>query len=92
MLSFSEKFGLLPRTSASRYFWWLAFVDQPQTTSFLNRNKNRFGSFLKEKPKNLFGCKMRNLATEKTKRNRLLSVVMLVKIKFCNRFNFSILL
>ena len=31
MLSFSEKFGLLPRTSASRYFWWLAFVDQPES-------------------------------------------------------------
>ena len=30
MLSFSQKLGHLPRTSASRYFWWLAFVDQPK--------------------------------------------------------------
>ena len=29
MLSFSEKMGHLPSTSASRYFWWLAFTDQP---------------------------------------------------------------
>ena len=25
--------GLLPRPSASRYFWWLAFVDQPLVRS-----------------------------------------------------------
>ena len=29
MWRFSEKLGHLPRPSASRYFWWLAFVDQP---------------------------------------------------------------
>ena len=29
-MSFSQKLGHLPRTSASRYFWWLAFVDQPK--------------------------------------------------------------
>ena len=29
---------------------------------------------------------MSNLATEKTKRNRLLSAAILVKINFCNRF------
>ena len=37
MLSFSEKFGLLPRTSASRYFWWLAFVDQPSSSTMDHR-------------------------------------------------------
>ena len=38
--------------------------------------------------KKLFGCKLSNLATENIKRNCKLSVAMLVKITFCNRFNF----
>ena len=29
MLSFSEKLGHPQRTSASRYFWWLAFEHTP---------------------------------------------------------------
>ena len=39
MLHFSEKLGHLPRPSASRYFWWLAFVDQPLWTPSLNIQK-----------------------------------------------------
>ena len=49
-----------------------------------------FFSVVKKKTrKKLFDCKMCNLATENTKRNCKLSVAMLVKITFCNRFNFS---
>ena len=36
MWRFSEKLGHLPRPSASRYFWWLAFEYQPVSSSGSN--------------------------------------------------------
>ena len=44
MLSFSEKFGHLPRPSVFRYFWWLAFVDQPIEFQNLTEYWNDFDS------------------------------------------------
>ena len=36
MFRFSEKLGHLPRPSASRYFWWLAFEHQPCQSNYFS--------------------------------------------------------
>jgi len=54
---------------------------------------NRFGVFrFKKKVKNnRFGCKMGKITTEKPGRNRLVSVAIVIRIHFLNRFHFSVL-
>ena len=78
---------ILPRTSASRYFWWLAFVDQPELSStgfyavrmvlFLLKaclNVPEWYALLK------WNCKVRQLLTRFQEQDRLRTQVLI----FCH--------